>query len=54
VWILGHQGIPSNEEADRLAKEGTVEVPPNQHTAILFSVDKKLIKKQMEQKFVAR
>jgi hypothetical protein len=36
-----HQGILGNEEGDRLAKEGTIEVPPNQFTAILFSVGKK-------------
>jgi hypothetical protein len=48
VWISGHQGIPGKEEADRLAKEGTIEVPPNQYTAIPFSVGKKLIEKHLE------
>jgi hypothetical protein len=50
MWILGHQGIPGSEEADRLAKEGAVEVPPDQFAAIPFSVGKNLIKKQSEQK----
>jgi hypothetical protein len=40
VWIPGNQGILGNEEADRLAKEGATEVPPNQFTAIPFSVGK--------------
>jgi ribonuclease HI len=47
MWIPRHQGIPSNEEADRLAKEGAVEVPPDQFTAIRCSVGKNLIKKQL-------
>jgi hypothetical protein len=44
------QGIPCSEEADRLAKEGAVEVSPNQFVAIPFSVGKNIIKKQLEQK----
>ena len=38
----------TNEEADRLAKEETIEVLLNQFTAIPFCVGKKLIKKQLE------
>jgi ribonuclease HI len=48
VWIPGQQEIPGNEEADRLAKEGATEVSPNQFTAILLSIGKNLIKKQLE------
>ena len=40
VFIPGHQEKPANEEADRPAKEGAVEVPPNQFTAIHFSIGK--------------
>jgi hypothetical protein len=48
VWIPRHHGIPANEEADTLAKEGTIEVPSVQFTAIPLSVGTKLIKKQLE------
>jgi ribonuclease HI len=54
IWIPGHQGITGNEEADSLAKEGAIEVPPNQFAAIPFSVGKHLIKKQLEEKHQAR
>ena len=47
VWIPGHHRIPANEEAERLAKEGATEVPPNQFIAIPFSVGKNLIKKHL-------
>jgi ribonuclease HI len=41
VWIPGHQRIPGKEQSDWLAKEGTIEILPNQFTAITFSVGKK-------------
>jgi ribonuclease HI len=47
MWMPGHQGVPDNEEADRLAREGATEVPANQFAAIPFSVGKNLIKKQL-------
>jgi hypothetical protein len=50
MWIPRRQGIPDNEEADRLAQEGPVEVSANQFVAIPFSVGKNLIKKQLEQR----
>jgi hypothetical protein len=49
-----NQEIPGNEEADMLAKEGAIEVPPNHSAAIPFSVGKNLIKKQFEQRHRAR
>jgi ribonuclease HI len=54
MWIPRHQGIPGSEEADRLAKEGAIEVLPNQFAAVPFSVGKNLIQKQLEQKHQAR
>ena len=55
VQIPEHQEIPSNEETDRLTKEGATVVPPNQFTAVPFNVGKKkLIKKLLELKHQAR
>jgi hypothetical protein len=37
-------------EAERLAKEGVIEIQPNQFAAIPFGIVKNLIKKQLEQR----
>jgi ribonuclease HI len=54
VCIPRHQGVAGNMEADRLAKEGAVEVPPTEFTVIPFSTGKKLINKHLELKHQAR
>jgi hypothetical protein len=42
-------GIPASEEADKLTKEGTNGVPPDQTVGIPFVVDKEVIRSHLRQ-----
>jgi hypothetical protein len=52
--IPGRQGIPGDDEADRLAKETTTGVPVGQTAIIPFIVGKKFIKRYLEMQRKAR
>jgi len=49
VWIPGYHAIPENEEADKLAKEGTNKVYGDQTAGSPFAVDKQVIKCHLRQ-----
>jgi len=49
VQIPGHNGILGDEEAYKLAKEGTNRVPPDQTVGITFVVGKEAIRSHLRQ-----
>ena len=49
VWIFGRHAIPSNEEGDKLAKEGINGVPCDQSVGIPFVVCKEVIRNPLKQ-----
>jgi hypothetical protein len=49
VWTPRQHGIPRNEEADKLAKEKTNEVPSDQTVGIPFVVGKEVIRRHLRQ-----
>jgi hypothetical protein len=44
MWISEHHRIPGNEQADKLAKEGTNGFPSDQTVGIRFAVSKEVIR----------
>ena len=52
VWISGHHGIQVNEEADKLAKEGTNGVSSDQTVGIPFVVGKAVIKSHLREEHI--
>jgi Ribonuclease HI len=54
VWIFGYQGILTNEEADRLAKEGANKDRIAQVIGVIFPAGKEVFRSDLRQDHLTR